>query len=323
MSHPPDVETSRSLVREALDSNRSLQATIRFELEKIRECQARNRRQSALVWRKRALEEQQRKQIATEQDAREIYKRMRRSYFVSPHVAQPMASNADTRTRERLRAAFPIPWSKPESMELTTATNELGTDDWDRVADRVTSRSALECRLQHQQSTKTRPFSNDEKDSIQRLVQEHDKPDWEDVVNELDDRTAWECYVCYRTQLQPISTDVPWSPTEDALLLQFYAACGPQHVVDSASLADAATRFFPDKSVVQLNRRVNQSLLNPNLVQDSWTPDDERKLCILMKLYSRDPNPLSRVACHFTDRATKSVNLKWRSQYNQDFRKDP
>jgi hypothetical protein len=128
-------------------------------------------------------------------------------------------------------------------------------------------------------------------------------------------QTPWRCFSYFRSFLQnPATTRCPpWSPDDDELLLKYLAANGPQYLLQRDSALQTCRSLFPHRSTAQLILRAQSTLVNPNFVHDNWTPDEKRKLALLMRAYSNDSNPINLVSrtVHFPQRAPKSVAEKW------------
>ena len=70
--------------------------------------------------------------------------------------------------------------------------------------------------------------------------------------------------------------------------------------------------------------RINNSLLNPKLKHDSWSPEEERRLGIAMKIYSDQPkSALYLAGTHIHGRAGGSVADKWSRSLNPEFSARP
>jgi hypothetical protein len=128
-------------------------------------------------------------------------------------------------------------------------------------------------------------------------------------------QTPWRCFSYFRSCLQnPATTRCPpWSPDDDELLLKYLAANGPQYLLQGDSALHTCRNLFPHRSTAQLILRAQSTLVNPNFVHDNWTPDEKRKLALLMRAYSNDSNTINLASrtVHFPHRASKSVAEKW------------
>ncbi|KAL3780484.1 hypothetical protein HJC23_012569 [Cyclotella cryptica] len=127
-------------------------------------------------------------------------------------------------------------------------------------------------------------------------------------------RTPWQCFKHFRSNLQKDSARCPpWTAEEDELLLKYIAAHGPQFVFGGDAVAQACQNLFPLRDPKQVYQRAHSSLVNPNYVQDRWDINEERKLALLMRAYSDQPNPIRHASStdHFPHRAQIRVASKW------------
>jgi Myb-like DNA-binding domain len=222
--------------------------------------------------------------------------------------------------------------------------------------DQTKARTKQECQIQCELLQKKKsPFTKSELKIISQRVSSVNEcltpMLWEEIATELSThsqtRTAHDCLVAYHAIVKSPSTTsvlstVPssaWTVLEDELLLKFLAAAGPQMVVDSRNALLQGTllqQLLPNKSKKQLFTRIQQSLLNPNLHRREWSPTEERRLAILMKLYHintdrtmssesasvwRSDLFLASTHCH--GRTIKSVADKWQRSINPDYSSRP
>ena len=105
----------------------------------------------------------------------------------------------------------------------------------------------------------------------------------------------------------------PWGSDEDSILLTAVMSLGPQCALTRDTVCNLARELFGDRSVKQIKKRANESLVNPNYRSTAvrWTDEEERMLVLLMKSYGHCPNPLVKVFAHFPNVASKSVAEKW------------
>jgi hypothetical protein len=228
-----------------------------------------------------------------------------RNFFVDKHGGMP-EPNEDSKLRFRLEAEVlanhrsPL-WNKREiehlhdivknecSSLISVATNDLGESissvDFEKVANRLYKktkirRTAEECQVKYQPNRS--PFSKDETLELLRKFHNGDELS-------LPHRTRWQAFKAFHAAAN--IRNVPWTLEQDRVLFKTIAAAGPQQPV-SVSFASQLSNVLqkPPKVILQ---RTMTSLLNPNFINDSWSEDDERKLCLLMKVYRDSPNPIA------------------------------
>lgn len=145
--------------------------------------------------------------------------------------------------------------------------------------------------------------------------------DWHNFAikhcEKINQHSPWRCFCLFRSSLQH---QLPWSPDEDELLLKYLAAHGPQYLLQRDCAVQTCRNLFPNRSTKQVILRAQSSLINPNYVQNSWDTNEKRKLALLVRAYSNEPNPINSVsrAFHFPHRASKSVAEKWINTLNPE-----
>ncbi|KAL7431518.1 hypothetical protein ACHAXH_007627 [Discostella pseudostelligera] len=146
----------------------------------------------------------------------------------------------------------------------------------------------------------------------------HKSIDWYNFAIEYYDKinqqSPWRCFCLFRSSLQNLST---WSPDEDELLLKYLASHGPQYLFQGDCAVQTCKNLF-DRSTKQVILRAQSTLINPNYVQNAWDTNEKRKLALLVRAYSNEPNPINLVSrpVHFSHRAPKSVAEKWTNTLN-------
>ncbi|GKY94335.1 hypothetical protein MPSEU_000399400 [Mayamaea pseudoterrestris] len=218
------------------------------------------------------------------------------------------------------------------STAVATAASSASID-WDQISNTLRDvhdihQSPDSCRLRAKRLRMERsqtPFTKSDAIKMSELLHLQPNPNWNDIAQVLStdgnvrQRTPWECLVAYQTKLRPVQP-FRWSLLQDEFLLKYLAAAGPQCVVDGTMVRDFAT-ILSGVPKSHLLARINSSLLNPNLKHEAWSDEEERRLCILMKVYSRggaheseegsSASPLFLTSTHFPNRSTKAVSDKW------------
>jgi hypothetical protein len=269
-------------------------------------------------------------------------------------VAECCCSNDATNTGST--SGMPEDHAESTSIDIDFARVAQTLSRSRKKKDPTKARTKQECQFQYKLlKKKESPFTKSELETIsQRVssVKEGSTPMfWEEIAAKLSlhsqtRRTAYDCLVAYHSRVKASSTtsvlsiasSSVWTMLEDELVLKFLAAAGPQMVVDSRNALLQGTllqQLLPNKSKKQLFTRIQQSLLNPNLHRREWSPTEERRLAILMKLYHTvDPTLSSESAgvwrsdlflasTHFHGRTIKSVADKWQRSINPDYSSRP
>jgi hypothetical protein len=75
-----------------------------------------------------------------------------------------------------------------------------------------------------------RKFTSDEDVKLRSLVERLGTKSWEEVARFIPDRTARQCRDRYNNNLLDSLVTDPWTPEEDAVLIQQYRSIGPKWV---------------------------------------------------------------------------------------------
>jgi hypothetical protein len=107
-------------------------------------------------------------------------------------------------------------------------------------------------------------------------------------------RTKWQAFQALHSGALASDKKVPWTVQQDNVLFQTVAASGPQHVMDQhfAHSLSSVLKKHP-KAILQ---RTTTSLLNPSFDNHQWSDTDERRLCLLMKVYRDSQFPFVSAA---------------------------
>ena len=90
-------------------------------------------------------------------------------------------------------------------------------------------------------------FTELEDQKLISIVSGMPKVNWKYVANQMDGRTARQCRERYKNYLSPSIRLAPWTPEEDALLLQKYHEFGPRW--------SFMKQFFDKRESVSLKNR--------------------------------------------------------------------
>lgn len=197
----------------------------------------------------------------------------------------------------------------------------------------IPTRSSIECRNKYLYSVSPNinksKWTREESLSILQKVpnnqnQNNDNTNWDDIAIQLNtNRTPWQCFSHYQTNLNPNSNSTIWSKDENELLLKYIGFKGPTFLIDNSHSDDMCRSFFPLRSITQVLIHSHTSLVNPNIDNDTWSEEEERKLCVCMKIYKNAPSPIIKAAMHYTNRSPKSVSDKWGRCLNPHYDNSP
>lgn len=95
-------------------------------------------------------------------------------------------------------------------------------------------------------NTRKHKFTPGEDETLKRLVQQYGY-DWKSIAAVLKNRNARQCRDRWKNYLRPEVNLRPWSPEEDALLIQKYQEFGRQWAIIAKS--------FPDRTDIHIKNR--------------------------------------------------------------------
>jgi len=130
-------------------------------------------------------------------------------------------------------------WTADEDSRLREGILEFGCQKWKVVAQAVGRRTELECRqrwslLQSASSDMKRvAWTTEEDRQLIHIVQYLESVKvkagkWGYVASKLLGRSSKQCRERWHNQLNPAVNKAPWSPEEDATIIEFQAKCGNQ-----------------------------------------------------------------------------------------------
>ena len=90
-------------------------------------------------------------------------------------------------------------------------------------------------------------FSIDEDNLLRRLVNEHGTTNWRFIADNMAGRNARQCRDRWKNYLMPGIKNAPWTPEEDQLLEEKYAALGSQW--------SRIAKFFPNRTDINVKNR--------------------------------------------------------------------
>jgi hypothetical protein len=328
------MDRTRQSLQNAIQANKEAQEAVRNELLKISKSKKRNRQTAASLQLKQAnncismWEEDDSTAITNRPQ-------WTRRFFVDADGNVPLP-NEDSKRRVELEKdkdfihQSPL-WSKQEishfyqfihnllhkevqeeecdeSTTVTPPENETkkevdGVIDFEAVAAAMnekfptTHRTVDECRVKYQPNRTA--FTKQE--SLNVLKQHHAHlNNTTDVATPFElslpdtNRTKWQAFQALHSGALASDKKIPWTVQQDKVLFQTVAASGPQHVMDQhfAHSLSGVLQKHP-KAILQ---RTTTSLLNPSFDNQQWSDTDERRLCLLMKVYRHSQYPFVSVA---------------------------
>lgn len=297
------MDRTRQTLQDAIDANHAAQEAVRKQLEMILKRKKQNRRKAAAAILA-PLQTPIITTVAADADDNTKQRPWTRSFFVDESGSVPEPNEDTTLRRDVLEKdksfiqQSPL-WAKKEITEFykliaKQETASPGSIDFAKIASDLAKktkriRTAQECRVKYQPDQS--PISKEE--SLSLLKQYHNNDSHEELS--LPGRTKWQAFQAFRRAADDKKD--PWTLEQDQVLFRTVAAAGPQQVLDqhfASHLSDVLKKN--PKAILQ---RTMTSLLNPKFANDLWSEDDERRLCLLMKVYRDVQSPFVSVSVSF------------------------
>ena len=90
-------------------------------------------------------------------------------------------------------------------------------------------------------------FTEREDNKLSDLVEEYGDKDWDFIASKMKGRNKRQCRERWHNYLSPSLNVSPWSPEEDALLIEKHGQCGPKWV--------RISKFFPNRTDTMIKNR--------------------------------------------------------------------
>jgi len=184
-------------------------------------------------------------------------------------------------TAKKSRGGGTSRWTKEQDEALQAAVAKFDGRNWKAIAELVPGRDHVQC-LQRWKKV-LRPglvkghWSPEEDALLLQLIQDEKMHSWAMVASKIKGRTAKQCRERWSLNLDPGINRSPWTPEEDALLLQLHEKMGGKWSeikteFDGRTENAVKTRF---KSLIRAKAR-------------EWTQDQDRKLIQLRMKYGKN-----------------------------------
>ena len=276
-----------------------------------------------------------------------------RRYFVDAEGSTPQPNNDVARRAQWLRdVASSLPpdtlsYHHGSGGKEETGNGEEaddGDDDVVAIPQQQQRKTNAKKPKQKAASRRGNPLTAAERATVRAaFVESEGYPDWsriiasdESAIAGVKKATAWDCFRYVQKEASSLLLDggasgtnaravarsstsnsslpsQPWGSDEDAALLTAVMSLGPQFTLSRDSVSGLARELFADRSVKQIKKRANESLVNPNYRSPAvrWTDEEERMLVLMMRAYGHCPSPLVKAFGHFPNVASKSISEKW------------
>ncbi|KAJ8011850.1 hypothetical protein DPEC_G00062560 [Dallia pectoralis] len=118
-----------------------------------------------------------------------------------------------------------VKWSREEDARLKRLVDELGTDDWNGIANHFKKRSDSQCQHRWQKVLNPElvkgPWTKEEDERVIKLVQKYGPKRWSIIAKHLNGRIGKQCRERWHNHLNPEVKKSCWTQEEDKII---YAA---------------------------------------------------------------------------------------------------
>jgi hypothetical protein len=156
-----------------------------------------------------------------------------------------------------------------------------------------------------------RRFTEEEDRKLRSLVETLGTGSWEEIAEFLPRRSGRQCRDRYKNYLLDSLVNNPWTPAEDAIIIETYNQIGPRWVEIAKVLSGRSGNSVKNRWYKRLCKRVNGVPAQPLTVvegEESWARDGTRRMLDLSHVLGMSGNGTSPF---FEQGGTDRVDLGW------------
>jgi Myb-like DNA-binding protein FlbD len=155
-----------------------------------------------------------------------------------------------------------------------------------------------------------RNWNDKEDDTLRRMVATHGKQ-WALIAQHIPGRTASQVAARWEKCIDPSITKGPFTPEEDAVILDFVQKNGPRSW-------PRITQFIPQRSSKQCRERWFNHL-DPNVLKHPWTPEEDQ---IIFQQHMKLGSKWSLISKMIKGRTDNAVKNRWNSSISKRIQTD-
>jgi hypothetical protein len=142
-------------------------------------------------------------------------------------------------------------WSEQEDQALVTAVQTFGPQKWKNIAAQVPGRNHIQCIQRWKKALDPQlrkgSWTKEEDDALQQMKLRDPSMSWSQLATYVQGRCGKQCRERWNTILDPGIKHTPWTPQEDAVLLDQWEQFGNQWSI--------VARYLPGRSQTKVRDR--------------------------------------------------------------------